>query len=82
MRALPASPYEYATWKKAKVHLDYHVEIERRYYSVPHALIGKTVDVRLTASGVEIFQRADPWESCVWPRILIRHAWKRPVPAR
>lgn len=57
LRPLPASPYEYATWKKAKVHLDYHVEIERRYYSVPHALIGKTVDVRLTVSGVEIFHR-------------------------
>ena len=57
LRALPASAYEYATWKKAKVHLDYHVEIERRYYSVPHALIGRTVDVRLTATGVEIFHR-------------------------
>lgn len=57
LRALPQAGYEYATWKKAKVHIDYHVEIERRYYSVPHALIGKTVDVRLTATGVEIFQR-------------------------
>lgn len=57
LRALPQAGYEYATWKKAKVHLDYHVEIERRYYSVPHALIGKTVDVRLTATGVEIFYR-------------------------
>lgn len=59
LRALPISAYEYATWKKAKVHLDYHVEIERRYYSVPHALIGKTVDVRLTATGVEIFHRGE-----------------------
>lgn len=57
LRALPPSAYEYASWKKAKVHLDYHVETERRYYSVPHALIGKTVDLRLTASGVEIFHR-------------------------
>lgn len=55
LRALPAHRYEYATWKKAKVHLDYHVEVERHYYSVPHALIGKTVDVRLTASAIEIF---------------------------
>lgn len=55
LRPLPAARYEYATWKKAKVHLDYHVEVERHYYSVPHALIGKTVDVRLTASAIEIF---------------------------
>lgn len=54
---LPAERYEYATWKKAKVHLDYHVEIERRYYSVPYGLIGRTVDVRLTARAVEIFHR-------------------------
>lgn len=57
LRTLPPSAYEYASWKKAKVHLDYHVETERRYYSVPHALIGKTVDLRLTLSGVEIFHR-------------------------
>jgi transposase len=57
LEALPAQPYEYATWKKAKVHLDYHVDIERHYYSVPHGLIGKTVDVRLCASTVEILHR-------------------------
>lgn len=55
LRPLPAHRYEYATWKKAKVHLDYRVEVERHYYSVPHPLIGKTVDVRLTASVIEIF---------------------------
>lgn len=55
LRPLPAHRYEYAAWKKAKVHLDYHVEVERHYYSVPHMLIGKTVDVRLTASVIEIF---------------------------
>jgi transposase len=57
LKPLPAQRYEYATWKKAKVHLDYHVDIERHYYSVPHALISKTVDVRLCASTVEIFHR-------------------------
>lgn len=45
LRPLPRLGYEYATWKKAKIHLDYHVELERRYYSVPHALVGKTVDL-------------------------------------
>lgn len=57
LRALPAARHEYAQWKKAKVHLDYHVDVERHYYSVPHGLIGKTVDVRLCASTVEIFHR-------------------------
>lgn len=58
LRALPAKPYEFATWKKAKVHLDYHVEIERAYYSVPYALVGKTVEARLTANAVEVLHRS------------------------
>lgn len=57
LKPLPARRYQYATWKKAKVHLDYHVEFERRYYSVPYRLIGKTVDLRLTVHMVEVFYR-------------------------
>ncbi len=57
LKPLPARRYQYATWKKAKVHLDYHVEFERRYYSVPYRLIGKTVDLRLTRHMVEVFYR-------------------------
>ena len=54
---LPPQRYEYATWRKAKVHLDYHVEVERRYYSVPYKLIGKTVDVRITLRMIEVYHR-------------------------
>jgi transposase len=52
---LPAEPYEYAEWKLARVGVDYHVDIEHFYYSVPHVLIRQQVDVRLTARMVEIF---------------------------
>ena len=55
LRPLPAKPYEWATWKKAKVHVDYHVEIERNYYSVPYTLIGKTVDARVSLTTIELF---------------------------
>ena len=37
---LPAQRYEMAHLKTVKVHIDYHVEIERHRYSVPHALVG------------------------------------------
>lgn len=57
LKPLPATAYEFATWKKAKVHLDYHVEVERAYYSVPYALVGKTVEARISANLVEIFHR-------------------------
>jgi len=55
LRPLPLRPYEFGEWKKAKVHPDYHIEVGRAYYSVPYALIGERVDVRLTAHGVEVF---------------------------
>jgi transposase len=44
LKPLPAVPYEFAHWKQAKVHVDYHVEVDGHYYSVPHALVGRKVD--------------------------------------
>lgn len=57
LRPLPIRPYEFGEWRKAKVHPDYHIEVGRAYYSVPYALIGECVEVRLTAHGVEVFHR-------------------------
>lgn len=57
MRPLPPTRYAYGEWKKAKVNIDYHIEAARSYYSVPYALIHKTVDVRLCASTVEIWHQ-------------------------
>ncbi len=54
---LPDRPYEFARWKKARVHIDYHVSFEKHYYSVPYTLIGKEVDIRATEKTVEIFYR-------------------------
>src|SRR5205823_2849375 len=42
--ALPAEPYRYAEWKKCLVAPDYHVEIDKHYYSVPSRLIRETVE--------------------------------------
>ncbi len=53
LKPLPATPYEYAEWKKARVNIDYHIEIDRHYYSVPHALVKRELDVRITATTVE-----------------------------
>jgi len=54
MKPLPQARYELAEWKDAKVGIDYHVDYEERLYSVPHALIGAEVEVRATATTVEI----------------------------
>jgi transposase len=56
---LPATRYEFATWRRAKVGIDYHVELrsERHFYSVPYALAGEVVDLRASAGAVEVFHR-------------------------
>lgn len=55
LRPLPSQPYEFARWKQARVNIDYHVEVERSFYSVPYQLCGHQVEVRYNAATVEIF---------------------------
>ena len=59
LKPLPPVPYELARWKKATVHLDYHVEVEGHYYSVPYRLVRKQVDIRYTATTVECLYRGE-----------------------
>jgi transposase len=54
LKPLPARPYEFVSWARPKVHVDYHVEFEAHFYSVHYQLIGKVVDVRATATTVEV----------------------------
>ncbi|MGH8936053.1 MAG: IS21 family transposase [Acidimicrobiia bacterium] len=59
LRPLPPTRYEFATWRRAKVSIDYHLEVraDRHFYSVPYRLAGETVEVRLSSSAVEVFHR-------------------------
>ena len=54
LKPLPSRPYEYAEWKKARVNIDYHIEIYRHYYSVPYQLVKQEVDARVTDTTVEV----------------------------
>ena len=54
LKALPSRPYEYAEWKKARVNIDYHIDIDLHYYSVPYQLVREQIDVRLTVNTVEV----------------------------
>src|SRR5258708_1028865 len=55
--ALPVEPYRYAEWRKCLVAPDYHVEIDKHYYSVPSRLIRQTVEARITDTTVEILHK-------------------------
>jgi transposase len=54
---LPQNFYEYAEWYKAKVQLNYHIEVDHHYYSMPYQLLHERVDIRLTATVVEAFHK-------------------------
>jgi transposase len=56
---LPQRPYEYAEWYKARVQLNYHVEVDGHYYSVPYQLLHEKLDIRLTAAVVETFHKGE-----------------------
>jgi transposase len=53
--ALPPTAYEYAEWKRCRVNLDYHVEIDKHFYSVPFRLLRAEVEARITTNAVELF---------------------------
>jgi transposase len=57
LRALPAQPYQYADIKQARVHIDYHIEYDKHYYSVPHHLVKQAVEVQATDSAVAIYHQ-------------------------
>lgn len=73
LKPLPASPYEIAHWKQATVHLDYHVEVEGHYYSVPYTLVKKKLDIRYTANTVECFYRNQRIASHIRSNLRGRH---------
>jgi transposase len=56
---LPEKSYEYAEWKLVTVNIDYHIEVDQHYYSVPYRLVREKLHVRLTAHTVEAFQKSE-----------------------
>lgn len=57
LRPLPSHAYEYAEIKQARVHIDYHLEYDKHYYSVPHHLVKQSVEVQATSRIVVIYSQ-------------------------
>jgi transposase len=57
LSSLPLQAYEMATFKTVRVHVDYHVEVDQHYYSVPHPLVGQSLEARITRACVEMLHR-------------------------
>lgn len=67
LQPLPASSYELATWKIATVQFNYHISVDKMYYSVPYEYIRHQVDVRTTRNIIEVFYHNH--RICSHPRI-------------
>jgi transposase len=73
LRPLPAAPYVFATWKKVRVHIDYHVEIDGHYYSVPYQLVRKPLQARYSERTVECFHKGQRVASHLRSHLKGRH---------
>src|SRR5499427_5207440 len=57
LKPLPAERYPYADWKRCTVAPDYHVEVEKHYYSVPFRLLREVIEARFTDKTVELLHK-------------------------
>jgi transposase len=57
LKQFPTQPFVFGQWKQAKVNLDYHIEVDGHYYSVPYTLVGQAVHVKTGEQLVEIFHQ-------------------------
>jgi transposase len=73
LQPLPAEPYVMAHWKTVRASIDYHVEVDRHYYSVPYQLAGQQMEARFTATTVEIFHGGKRIASHVRSSATYRH---------
>jgi transposase len=71
---LPEVPYIFAEWKKSTVNIDYHIDVNGHYYSVPYLLSRQEMDVRYTAHTVEIFFKGNRVASHVRDDVRGRHS--------
>jgi len=59
LKPLPATRFVYAEWKKVKVNIDYHVEVDHHYYSVPFQLLHEVLEARVSGTTVEVFRKGE-----------------------
>lgn len=59
LKPLPVEPYVFAEWRVRRVGIDYHVEIDRHFYSVPYRFARQQLEARVTARTVEFFVKGE-----------------------
>lgn len=57
LKPLPTMRYQYAEWKKATVNIDYHIEVDGHFYSVPYQMVRQQVEARITTDTIEVLSK-------------------------
>jgi transposase len=76
LKPLPSERFVYAEWKKATVNIDYHIDVDKHFYSVPHHLVHEVVEARSTATMVEVVLRNTLVTSHVRSYVAGKHTTK------
>ena len=76
LQALPAMAPECATWEKAKLHPNCHVQFDYCYYSAPFSLIGQSLWLEITPHAIRLYR--DHELVAIHPR-LFKHGDKSTV---
>lgn len=68
LKPLPLKSYSYAEWKKVRAGIDYHIVIEKHYYSVPYRFLKEIIDVRISSNTIECFHKGS--RIAIHPRVM------------
>jgi transposase len=74
LKPLPSEPFPFVKWKKARVNIDYHVDIEGHYYSVPYQYVHEEVEVRILETTIEIIRKGHRIATHVRSNISGKHS--------
>jgi transposase len=75
---LPVNQYELEVWKSLIPGFNYHVSVDKNFYSVPYEYIKHEMDVRITRSIVEVFYNNH--RICSHPRLYGRAGQYHTIP--
>jgi transposase len=73
LKPLPETRYQHALWKFVRANIDYHVEFDGHYYSVPFTLRQQQLELRHTATTVEVFHQGQRVASHLRSALRGRH---------
>jgi transposase len=74
LKPLPSEAFPFVKWKTVRVNIDYHVEIEGHYYSVPYQYVHEQVEARILETSIEIIRKGHRIATHVRSNVAGKHS--------